>query len=565
MQMTASKEFEHIKSGFKSLISYLSAKPMSNETATRGRVVIILVAFLIVFLVLTARLISLGLDSKTTVRGGNPHAHLLVKRQPIVDRNGAILAQDERVESLYIEPKKLVSKEDTYDSLMNTLPELPPKRTSRMINSSREFAWIKRELTQEQREKVHLLGLPAVGFKTETKRQYPSGALLSHIIGRVDVDHKGISGIESHLDSFGFNALANAGFASEDEIFKPLELSIDVRAQQAVRRNLLEAVEKFQAKAGYAVVLKAKTAEIISLVSLPDYEPDDISKINDERYSNRSVTGVFEMGSTFKTFTMAMALESGQVTMDSKFDARHPIAYAGFKIKDFHAQKRVMSVPEIFQYSSNIGTALIARKVGVDQHQAFLKSIGLMDRLKTELAESAQPIVPKNWTELSTMTISYGHGIAVSPLQTAAAAAAVVNGGYYIKPTFLKRGEGEALNTAKRVVSEETSKHVRDLLRLNAVKGSGRKANIPGLLVGGKTGTAEKIINGRYVGDKLLTSFLAAFPMDNPEYVVFTVLDEPKGTEETSGYATAGWNVAPTTGAIIQDIAPILDVIPRAE
>jgi cell division protein FtsI (penicillin-binding protein 3) len=306
-----------------------------------------------------------------------------------------------------------------------------------------------------------------------------------------------------------------------------------------------------------------RTGEILAMVSLPDYDPNDPRQALDKTRLNRLTTGVFEMGSTFKALTVAMALDSGKITLNSSFDARQSLRYGRFNINDYHAQKRILTVPEIFTYSSNIGTARMALALGVDHHKAFLKKMGQLDRLRTEIPESAEPLVPRRWGELNTVTIAFGHGLSVAPLQAVMGVGALMNGGKLIPPTFLKRSQADADALAKQVIKPETSERMRYLMRLNAEKGSAKRVDIPGYYVGGKTGTAEKVINGRYSKTKLLTTFMAVFPSDQPKYLVTIILDEPQPIPETKGYATSGWNAAPTAGNVVTRIAPLLGVEPR--
>jgi cell division protein FtsI (penicillin-binding protein 3) len=385
---------------------------------------------------------------------------------------------------------------------------------------------------------------------------------VSHLIGHVNIDNQGIAGIEKYLDSNGLADLHRAGFAS-DRQQEPLTLAVDLRVQHAMREELAAATKKFKAKAGAGVVLDVRTGEVISMVSYPDYDPNNPKEALDPKRINRLTTGVFEMGSTFKAITAAMALDSGKVSLNSSFDARVPLRYGRFAIHDYHAQHRILSVPEIFTYSSNIGAAKMALAVGVEGHKAFLRKIGQLDRLRTELPESALPLVPKRWGELNTVTISFGHGLSVAPLQAMMGFAALMNGGYLIQPTFLKRSEEEAMAVAKRVLKPRTSVAMRYLMRLNAEVGSGKKADVRGYYVGGKTGTAEKVVNGRYSRTKLLCDFIAVMPSDDPRYLVLILLDEPQPLPETHGYATAGWNAAPTAAKVIARIAPMLGVKPR--
>jgi cell division protein FtsI (penicillin-binding protein 3) len=430
------------------------------------------------------------------------------------------------------------------------------------LSSKRGFVWLKREITPKQQQEVHRLGIPGVGFLTENKRVYPNGPIVSHVIGHVNIDNQGIAGMEKWLDGQGLAALHMAGLAT-DQMQRPIDLALDLRVQFALRDELAAAREKFKAKAASGVVTDVNTGEIIAMVSEPDYDPNNPKEANDPTRINRLTTGVYEMGSTFKSLTIAMALDSGKVTLDSKFDARASLRYGKFTIHDFEPEGRFLSVPECYTYSSNICFARIAMTMGVPYHKAFLKKMGELDRLRTELPESAEPLVPKNWTELNTMTIAFGQGLSVAPLQAVMGIAALVNGGKLIPPTFLKRDQEDANKLAKQVIKPSTSDAVRYLMRLNVEKGTARKADVPGYYIGGKTGTSEKVVGGRYAKNKVLTSFTAILPADKPRYLLLIMLDEPEALAETHGFRTSGWNAVPTGAAVISRIAPLLDIKPR--
>jgi cell division protein FtsI (penicillin-binding protein 3) len=378
----------------------------------------------------------------------------------------------------------------------------------------------------------------------------------------VNIDNQGIAGIEKWLDTRGLADLHSLGFAT-DRQQKPVQLAVDLRVQHALRTELIAARQKYKAKATAGLITDVRTGEIVSMVSVPDYDPNDPREALDKERINRLTTGVYEMGSTFKALTVAMALDSGKITLGSSFDARHALRYGKFEINDFHAQRRIMTVPEIFTYSSNIGTARMALALGVDHHRAFLKKMGQLDRLRTEIPESAEPLVPKRWAELNTVTIAFGHGLSVAPLQAVMGIAALMNGGKLIPPTFLKRTEEEANALARQVVKPATSDRMRYLMRLNAEKGSATRADVPGYYVGGKTGTAEKVVNGRYSKTKVLTSFTAVLPADKPRYLILIMLDEPQPLPETKGYATSGWNAVPVASLVIRRVAPLLGIEPR--
>ncbi len=396
------------------------------------------------------------------------------------------------------------------------------------LSGKKGFVWLKREITPKQQQEIHRLGIPGIGFLRENKRVYPTGAEVAHLIGLVNIDNQGIAGMEKWLDSNGLADLHRAGFAT-DRLQKPVELSIDLRVEHALRDELLKAKEKFKAKAASGLVSNVRTGEIVAMVSVPDFDPNNPKEAHDPDRINRLTTGVYEMGSTFKTLTLAMALDSGKSSLNSLFDARGALHYGKFAIHDTHPLGRSITLSEVFTFSSNVGAARVALSQGVEAHRAFLKKVGQLDRLRTELPESASPIVPKRWGELNTITIAFGHGIAVAPLQAVMGINAMINGGYLIPPTFLKRSEEEAMAVAKRVVKKETSDKIRYLMRLNAEIGTAKQADVKGYYIGGKTGTAEKVVNGRYSKKQVLNSFTAILPADNPQFQLLIMLDEPQG------------------------------------
>ena len=545
------------------LRSLLYGLDVNRNAKAKARLGLAIVAFAVVYGVIAARLVMLAeqSDGYGTRRSVTQDA-VATARPDILDRNGQILATDVKTPSLFAEPRKLIDVDEAEELLTAVLPDLDASEVRDRLSSKRGFVWLKREITAKQQQEIHRLGIPGVGFLTENKRVYPNGPIVSHEIGHVNIDNQGIAGIEKWLDGQGLAALHMAGLAT-DRLEKPVELALDLRVQFALRGELIAARQKFKAKAASGVVLNVNTGEIVALVSEPDYDPNNPHEANDPTRINRLTTGVFEMGSTFKVFTVAMALDSGKATLSSMFDASHPLQYGRFAIHDYEPMHRALSVPEIFTYSSNIGAARMALAVGVNGHQAFLKKMGQLDRLRTELPESAEPIVPKHWGELNSVTIAFGHGLSVAPLQAVMGIAATLNGGFLIPPTFLKRSENEAQILAKQVLKPETSREIRYLMRLNAEKGTATKANVSGYYIGGKTGTAEKVVNGHYSKHKLLTDFMAVLPADKPTYLMMIMLDEPRPTPETHGFATAGWNAAPTAAKVIARIAPLLDIEPR--
>ena len=543
----------------------LYGSDVDRGAKARARMGLAILAFAAVYAVIATRLVMFALVS-------NSHAaHRVVSgdaiataRPDILDRNGEVLATDVRVPSLYAEPRRLIDVDEAVELLTADLPDVDATELRERLSSKRGFVWLKRDITPEQQREIYRQGLPGIGFLNENKRDYPNGAEVSHLIGHVNIDNEGIAGIEKWLDGQGLDALHMAGLAT-DRLQTPVQLAVDLRVQHALRDELVAARTKFSALAAAGLVLNVRTGEIVAMVSEPDYDPNNPHEALDPTRINRLTTGVYEMGSTFKAFTIAMAIDSGKVTLKSTFDAHNPLHYGKFDIHDFEPQQRALTVPEIFTYSSNIGAARIAMAMGVDAHKAFLKKMGQLDRLRTELPESAEPIVPKHWGELNTMTIAFGHGLSVAPLQAVMGVAALMNGGTLIPPTFLKRTEAEAEKLGTRVVKPETSEIMRYLMRLNVEKGTAAKADVPGYYIGGKTGTADKVVFGRYSKTKVLTDFVAVLPADHPRYLLLIMLDEPHATPETHGFTTSGWNAVPTGGAVVARIAPLLGIEPRLD
>jgi cell division protein FtsI (penicillin-binding protein 3) len=540
--------------------------PNVDRTAkAKARLGLVIAVFALGYAVIAGRLVMFAVAPESQlVRRSNAADAVATARPDILDRNGEILATDVRAPSLYAEPHRIIDVDEAVELLTAVLPDLDTAEVRERLSSKRRFAWLKREITPEQRIAVHRLGLPGIGFMTENKRVYPNGVAAAHVIGHVNIDNQGIAGIEKWLDRNGLADLHLAGLAT-DRLQKPVELAIDLRVQHAMRDELVKARDKYKAKAAAGLVMDPRTGEIISMVSVPDYDANNPREALDPTRINRLTTGVFEMGSTFKALTLAMALDSGKISLNDSFDARTALQYGKFTIHDFHAQNRMLTVPEIFTYSSNVGSARMALKLGVEHHQWFLRKLGQLDRLRTELPESAEPLVPRNWGELNTVTIAFGHGLSVAPLQAMMGVGALMNGGYLIPPTFRKRTEQEAMALATRVVKPDTSEKMRYLMRLNVEKGTATKADVDGFYVGGKTGTAEKVVAGRYSKTKVLTSFTAVLPADQPRYVLLIMIDEPQGIPETKGFATSGWNAVPVGGAVIARIAPLLGLQPRFE
>jgi cell division protein FtsI (penicillin-binding protein 3) len=525
----------------------------------KNRVVMTMAVFFGIYATIAGRLIYFGMQDPAD--SGGPASRVTASRPDIVDRNGEVLATDIKTASLFAEPRRIVDADEVIEKLSTVLPDIEVEQTYHKLKSGAGFVWLKRQLTPKQQNEIIQLGLPGIGFRTEKRRFYPAGPTISHIVGLTNIDNQGISGLEKYIDDQGLADLQASGLAIAKDL-KPVKLSVDLRVQHIVHDELTQAMERYHAIAAGAVVLNAKTGEVVAMVSVPDYDPNNPYNAHDKDRLNRMSAGTYEMGSTIKSFTTAMALDSGLANLESRFDASRPLRIGRFTIKDFHGKGRVLTLPEVFIYSSNIGSAKEADMVGIEGHRAFLKRMGLLTRMRTELPEVATPTEPREWKKVNSITIAFGHGMSTTPLQTAVGAAALMNGGKLIQPTFLPRSEEEALSVAEQVVEEKTSADMRYLYRLNAEKGSGKRAEVPGFRVGGKTGTAEKVVNGRYSSDKRFNAFLAAFPMDDPQYIVLSIIDEPK-PEKPGMAATSGLNAAPIVANIIRRSGALLGVKPE--
>lgn len=469
-------------------------------------------------------------------------------RAEIVDREEQLLAINLSAASLYANPKKVMDVDEVIEKINTILPDVSADTLRRRLASDRSFIWIKRGLTPIEQYHVNALGLPGLYFENEERRVYPHKQLLSHVLGYVGVDETGLSGVEKYYDEQ----------LSDINSDKPLVLSLDVRVQDILRTALIKRVEKYKAKGAAGVVMDSRNGEIIAMVSLPDFDSNTPQLSPQNHRFNRATYGVYEMGSTFKTFTLAMGLENGSITMLDDFNVQKPLRVANFTIRDYHPKKGRLSVPEIFMFSSNIGTAQIALEVGGVKQQQFLRELGLMEQITVELPERSNPLLPSRWGKVHTTTVSYGHGMAVTPLHVVKATAALINGGIMYEPTIIKGGNKFSL--PYRVVSEETSREMRKLLRYAVSHGTGSRADAKGYLVGGKTGSADKPNQqGGYASNAIISSFVGAFPMNEPQYVVMTMFDEPKVKR---GFVTGGVVAAPAVKEVISRIGPILGVDP---
>ncbi len=476
-----------------------------------------------------------------------------IVRQEIIDRNGLVLATSIKTASLVANPTIIRHEAEVAEGLHKIFPQITSDEfKNKLMRKHATFLYLQRHLTPAQQQAVNNLGVPGLFFEPDIRRVYPYGGMFSHSIGYVGIDNQGLAGIEKFFDEK----------LQDPSNTEPLQLSLDLRVQSMLRDELSKTVKEFSAIGGVGVVLDIPTGEIIAMTSLPEFDPHQPARASDAAKFNRATLGVYEMGSTFKTFTVAGALENKTVTMKGGYDASHPIHSGNFTISDAHPEGRWLSVPEIFAYSSNIGTAKMALDLGGVRQRAFLRTLGLFEPAVVEVPEIGRPIVPRTWPELTTMTVSYGHGISVSPLQLINAIATVTGDGTLKPMTLIKDGNANKPAT-KEIISAQTRSSMRDLLRLVVLHGTGKQANAPGYDVGGKTGTAEKNTGGVYNKDAKVASFVGVFPTTNPRYALLVMVDEPKGNKSTSGFATGGWISAPVAGRFVQRMAPLLAMSPN--
>ncbi|MBV8778364.1 MAG: penicillin-binding protein 2 [Alphaproteobacteria bacterium] len=536
---------------------------------TRTRLLLAAALFALVFMVVAGRLVDvveIGGTADTRVARAKLIAPQPPVRADIVDRNGTLLATNLDSPAVYVNSKEMLKAGENPDeaaqAIVKALPDLSPAQLRSKLASGHSFAYLKRSLTPRQEYAINSLGIPGIEFSPEERRIYPLGDLTSHVVGYCGVDNIGQAGIERGLNP----TIRGNG--------QPVALALDARVQFILKDELQRVISQFDAKGAAGIIMNVHTGEIVAMASLPDFDPNHPPSTNPktetsddkERIFNKITSGEYELGSVFKVFNTAMALDSGVASMTSSYDARNPIEIGRFTIEDYHGKHRWLSVPEIFMYSSNIGSARMALAAGAERQRAFLQRLGLLSPVPIELdkVEVARPHYPALWRPVNVMTIAFGHGIAVTPLHMVTATAAIINGGILHEPTMLKVPDGAKV-PGTRVISEKTSDQMRKLMRYVVEFGTAKLAEAPGYVVGGKTGTAEKNLHGHYEEKKLLSSFIGAFPINNPQYVMLTLVDEPHGNKESHGYATAGWTVAPATSRIIQRIAPLLGVAPVDE
>ncbi len=538
----------------------------------QGRLFVLGLFFMFAFATIGVRMGTLAHSEPAEPRTAASGAHILAQRADIVDRKGRILATNFETFSLYAHPQEMIEPEMAADALVKIFPDLNRERLVKNFTGKRTFVWVKRKLSPEQMQAVHDIGEPGLRFGPREMRLYPNGALAAHILGgtsfgKEDVHSAeviGVAGVEKRFDE----RLRDPALSHE-----PLTLSIDLSVQAAVERVLDGGMTIMNAKGATAILMDAETGELIALASLPDFDPNDRpappteGAPDDSPIFNRAVQGLYELGSVFKIFTVAQAMDLGLVNPSTIIDTRGPIKWGKYKIRDYRNYGSELSTTKVLVKSSNIGTARIAQMIGVNRQKEFYGQLGLLDPSPVELIEApkVKPLTQR-WSELTLMTMSYGHGVSTSPLNLATAYATIANGGYTVKPTLLRQPRNQR---GPQVLSEQAAAHAMKMLRLvvSDEDGTASLAEVPGYAVGGKTGTADKPLTrgGGYYEDKVIATFASVFPAHDPKYVLVVTLDEPSENSGSEPRRTAGWTAVPVAAEIIRRVAPLMGLRPEIE
>ena len=538
------------------------------------RLVILCASFVIAFAAIGARMGLMAATEPMEPRASAPGAEIIAQRADITDRNGRVLATNMTTHALYAHPKVMVDPKGSAEKLAEIFPELDAKALARRFTDGRSFVWVRKVLSPEQMQKVHEIGDPGLLFGPREMRLYPNGTLAAHVLGGTSFGAEGVHSAEV-IGVAGIEKALDARLRDPAQGGKPLQLSIDLTLQSTIEEILAAGMGMLNAKGAAAILMDARTGEILALASLPTFDPNDRpnplvdknAEPGDSPLFNRAVQGVYELGSTFKIFATAQAMELGLVGPETMVDANAPMTWGRHKIKEFEGKNYgpLLSVSDVIAKSSNVGTAHIALMIGPLRQQAFLKSLGFFEPTPLELIEApgAKPLIPKKWPEIVTITTSYGHGMSASPMHLAAAYAAIANGGVMIKPTLLKR---EGPTTGVRVMSEKTAMESVAMLRRVVTEGTASLGEVPGYEVAGKTGTADKPKKtGGYYKDKVVNTFAAMFPASNPQYVLIVTLDEPQDDTLSETRRTAGWTAVPVAAEIIRRVAPLMGLRPKLE
>ncbi len=526
--------------------------PARSRRIAEGRLLICCLFAFGVFVTIGVRIVGLA-DTSNSARLALKANSDIAERGHILDRNGRMLAGNLPITVLHADPNEIMNAREAASKLAPFLPQHDQKSLQKLLTKKTRYVELDRQLPPKRHMQILRLGIPGVYFAEGTVRIYPRDHAAAHILGYVDTDNNGIAGIEKSM---------NDKLASGEDV----TLSIDLGLQSVIRHEILKQINRFEAIGGAGVLLDIETGEMLAIASLPDFNPNQFSLVNDDARFNRATKGLYEMGSTFKVLNTAIALESGAATTNQRFEVSKPLRVSRFTITDYHPHNKSLNVPEILVYSSNIGSALMAEAIGAKTQRAYMDKLGLLDRLELEIPEISRPLSPKSWHRTTTFTVSYGHGISISPAHLASAVAAASGSGQWIQPTLLKR-QTDDIPLRLRVFSKDTARAVRSMMRLvvSHDDGTGNFAEARGYMIGGKTGTAEKIHLGDYNKKANLATFVATFPVHDPQYVIVILVDEPKGQKHSSGYATAGWVAAPAVRRIVEQIAPMLGILPVDE
>ncbi len=516
------------------------------------RAIVVLLLFLLAVVAMISRLFYIGAFEEHNVASNNGTLYI-PPRGDIVDRNGVPLARTIQAFAIRVVPEKIIGdKAVLSEQLAEIFPDTSAQKFLQILNRDKP-TYLRRRVVPEVANRVHALGEVGFDFPSENERFYPQHSLGAHLLGYVNADEEGAMGVEGAMNSL---------LKQEDMRSQPLELAMDARVQAALEQELGSQMLRLEAKGAAGIILDVDSGEVIALASMPEFNPNKIQKGDIPRQLNAVTNNVYELGSTFKPLTVAAALDAGTVTnLATRYDATEPIRIAGFVIKDDHPQNRYLNVPETLVHSSNIVTARLADNLGAERMQKLVRSLGFDVPPEIDLNQKAQPLWPSKWGRTNNMTIAYGHGISVTPMHLASAYAAMVNGGIW-RPASIKKLRESEIPAGRRVFKASTSARMRQLLRMIVVHGTGRSADAEGFRIGGKTGSAEKPEDGGYNKKSLVSTFAAAFPMDNPRYVVISMIDEPSGNAASSFQRTAAYTAAPVIRNLVPRIGPMLGVMP---
>lgn len=533
------------------------------DKTIRTRMLMVIIAFTVGFGILSIRLIQVASNDfagqrrmLTQQNNGN--------RIDIVDRNGNLLAVNVPSASLFANPHKVIDPENAVSKLKKVFPDIDAKKVLAELKSNKSFVWIKRDLSPKQQQDIFNFGMPGFQFENEQKRVYTYGKMFSHVIGYVGRDMEGLAGIERYYDELSANS-----YADNLKVDNQLEISLDVRLQNILSEELDFTIEKFNAKGGTAIVVNPNNGEVLAMVSKPDFDPHFPGKSDSSALFNIATQGVYEMGSGIKSLPMAIALDTGKVRITDAYDLSY-MKVSGFQVKDYHQNKGWKSVAEIFTKSSNVGMGQIMLEIGKQNLRAYFKKLRLLDKLELEVPECGRPLFQpfSRWSDLGLVTMSYGYAFSQTPAHFIQAMIPVVNGGVLYPLTLIKKKSSDAI-AGERVFEESTSKNMLKMMRLTVSEGTGKRAEVPGYYVAGKTGTADKLVDGKYEkgnkGSKRISSFLGTMPATDPKFLLYVVIDEPKGIKDTHGFAGGGWTAAPTANKIFKRIAALYGISKLSE